>query len=159
VPISIIGDVLENIITNKEISSKPIPNDVKVEAEIAEKMATGIEVVSRIGTNSVFTCPDCGGVLFNVDNGKALRFRCHTGHSYTQEDLEIKQAENVEATLWVALRMMEERKSLLHKMEDQTRSRGFERFAREHSQKAEELQQHIERMKKILAITQEQDET
>lgn len=43
------------------------------------------------------------------------RYRCHIGHAYTERDLVVKQAETASTTLWVAVRMMEERKYLLKK--------------------------------------------
>jgi two-component system chemotaxis response regulator CheB len=73
-----------------------------------------------------------------------------TGHAYSETDLAVKQSENIEATLWVALRMMEERKNLLKKMERQTLDRGFQRFAKEHKTKAEEIQHHIDQLRELL---------
>lgn len=153
------GTVLEEIIKTHPSKEADAPPEVKAEAQIAEKMTTGINEVSKLGKQSLYTCPDCGGGLWLVENGKLNRYRCFTGHSYTERDLELKQAESVDATLWVALRMMEERKNLLQKMEQQTRERGFARFANEHKQKAEELEKHISKMKDILRITQIDDET
>lgn len=152
------GGVLERVIETRVVNESGIPADVKAEAEIAEKMATGIEIVSNMGSQTVYTCPDCGGILTEIKEQHSDRFRCHTGHAYTVNDLLFKQGHNVETTLWVALRMMEERKNLLHKMEAQTRQRGFSRFANDHRQKGEELQQHIDQLKKLLTIVQEEEE-
>ena len=71
----------------------------------------------------------------------------------------VKQAENLEAALWVALRMMEERKNLIKKLEEQTRGRGFSRFANDYKEKHEELQFHIDKIKELLFITQKDDDT
>ncbi|MFL5773295.1 MAG: chemotaxis protein CheB [Flavisolibacter sp.] len=152
------GPLLDDIIASKEFTDETVPQDILAEAMIAEKMATGIEVIEKLGDKSVYTCPDCGGILFMVENGKINRYKCHTGHSYSQADLAVKQSEALDSTLWVALRMMEERKNLLKKMEDQTKEKGFNRFAKEHQRKAEELQLHIDRMKEMLKITQKQTE-
>ena len=159
VTIDQMGSVLSKLIDKKTTKHLDIPADVKAEAELAEKMASRIEGVQALGEQSPFTCPDCGGTLFQVEKEKLDRFRCFTGHVYTQQALEVTQAENIESTLWVALRMMEERKNLLLKMEMQTRERGFERFAKEHRSKADELQEHVDRLKQMLRITQEGDDT
>lgn len=37
------------------------------------------------GQSSGFSCPACGGVLWEVDDGELLRFRCRVGHAYTAE--------------------------------------------------------------------------
>jgi two-component system chemotaxis response regulator CheB len=54
--------------------------------------------------------------LWKVGKGKSLRFRCHTGHAYTASVLLTEQTEKIEETLWVALRMFEERRNLLTTM-------------------------------------------
>jgi two-component system, chemotaxis family, protein-glutamate methylesterase/glutaminase len=155
------GGVIKDIIENKELSEdQPIPPDVIAEAAIAERMATGIDIVQQLGKTSVYTCPDCGGILTEMDNNdKVQRYRCHTGHSYTQDDLMINMAGNIESTLWVALRMMEERKSLLRKMEQQTSDRGFARFAKDQKEKAAQLQKHIDMLKQLLSMSQHNNGT
>lgn len=158
VSLSQMGSVLQRIMDTKEITKMEIPPDIVAEANIAEKMATGIDVVEQVGDPSVYTCPDCGGMLTEINDGKTSRYRCHTGHTYTENDLLLKQSENVEATLWVALRMMEERKNLLGRLEKQTRQRGFTRFANQHQEKGEELQLHIYKLKELLTITQNNEE-
>jgi two-component system, chemotaxis family, protein-glutamate methylesterase/glutaminase len=152
------GMVLEKIVKTKEVTQSIIPPDVRAEAEIAEKMATGLNIVSDLGPVSVYSCPDCGGVLTEIKEEGSNRFRCHIGHAYTLNDLQFKQAHNVEATLWVALRMMEERKDLLYKLEVQNKQRGFLRLANEHRQRGEDLQQHINQLKKLLTITLDGEE-
>jgi two-component system chemotaxis response regulator CheB len=44
------------------------------------------------------------------------RYRFHIGHSYSEKDLVVKQYEILESTLWVALRIIEERRNLLKKL-------------------------------------------
>jgi two-component system chemotaxis response regulator CheB len=31
---------------------------------------------------SPFTCPDCGGTLWELNEGSLVRYRCHVGHSF-----------------------------------------------------------------------------
>ncbi len=80
------------------------------EAQIAERSVTNIETVSELKKRALYSCSDCGGDLWDITNSEIKRFRCHIGHAYTEKDLLIKQDENIETTLWIALRMMEERK-------------------------------------------------
>ena len=53
-------------------------------------------------------------------------YRCHIGHSYTDADLILKQAESIEQTIWVAVRMMEERKILMKKLAKESNEKGLE---------------------------------
>jgi two-component system, chemotaxis family, protein-glutamate methylesterase/glutaminase len=158
VSLSEMGTVLQRIMDIKKVSKIEIPPEIIAEASIAEKMATGLEVVAKVGESSVYSCPDCGGMLTEIKDGPMSRYRCHTGHTYTENDLMLKQSENVEATLWVALRMMEERKNLLGRLEKESRQRGFNRYANEHLRKGEELQLHINKLKELLTITQNSEE-
>ena len=60
----------------------------------------------------MFTCPECHGTLFEIDDEQVLRFRCHVGHALTAESLAADQVEALEATLWAAVRSFEERAEL-----------------------------------------------
>lgn len=66
-----------------------------------------------IGTPSVFTCPDCSGTLWIVDDKGMLRFRCRVGHAYSTKTMLDSQGASLEAALWVAVRALEERRDLL----------------------------------------------
>lgn len=149
------GFTLQELTKNGVAQKIEIPQELVRESMIAEKTATGIDVVDGLGERSVYACPDCGGSLWNIKRDGISRYRCHIGHSYSENDLVVKQAGNVEATLWVALRMMEDRKNLLRKLGGDSRSRGAVNLASVHEEKAKELQHHIDKLKEILFSTQE----
>lgn len=92
-----------------------------------------------------YNCPNCGGTLWEVKSRDVQRFRCHTGHSYTAASLLSTQTEKIEETLWVCLRMFEERRNLLHSMMRGGGAKGTSAAAR-----AEEAEEHIERIRAIL---------
>ena len=85
---------------------------------------------------------------------KVVRYRCHIGHSYSEKDLVMKQGEIFESTLWTALRIMEERKTLLRKMEDDHAKRGFSTLAKNYKEKADDIQGHVDKMKEVLFASQ-----
>jgi two-component system chemotaxis response regulator CheB len=66
----------------------------------------------RRGKVSTFTCPECGGALWQVDEPNLIRFRCHVGHAYNGEMLLAEQSEALEAALWTAVRTFRERSVL-----------------------------------------------
>jgi two-component system chemotaxis response regulator CheB len=57
---------------------------------------------------SPFTCPDCGGTLWELKQSGLVRYRCHVGHGFTEESLAAGQNGKFEDTLWSALRALEE---------------------------------------------------
>ncbi len=132
------------------------PQDVILESEIAERVVVDYEHVKQLGEKSIYACPDCGGGLWDIpkQNGKSDRYRCHIGHSYSEKDLVVKQGEILESTLWIALRIMEERGNLLKKMEDDNNKKGLSRMAASYREKGEDIQFHVDKMKQILFATQ-----
>lgn len=144
-------------ITQTTPEEKPAPDDVIIESDIAERVVVDYDNVKQLGEKSIYACPDCGGGLWDITKkggGKVVRYRCHIGHSYSEKDLVIKQGEIFESTLWIALRIMEERKTLLKKMEDDNSKRGFSKAAKEYKEKVDELQEHVDKMKEVLFASQ-----
>ena len=68
------------------------------------------------GQPSPFACPDCGGVLWETEDGGFLRFRCRVGHAFTARHLDAEQRQAIESALWAALRALEESASLYQRM-------------------------------------------
>ncbi|MBB4603093.1 two-component system chemotaxis response regulator CheB [Hymenobacter luteus] len=147
-PIDMMGRVLQELvgIPTPAPGSAFIPEDLKVEAAIAERIVGNIEDVRKLGQQVPITCPDCGGALWELNHGSVLRYRCHTGHSFTADALLEKSQDAMEETLWVALRMMEERKNLLTSMA----SHGTGAWSVQQAEKLEEIKQHVNRLREFL---------
>src|SRR5581483_1706827 len=63
----------------------PVPDPIDkmpeaVNRDFAQQIHNG-----RRGERSVFSCPECGGALWQVDEAELVRFRCHVGHAYNGE--------------------------------------------------------------------------
>ena len=56
-----IGEVINKLSQGEPGERVPIPEDVKRESQIAERVIISIDNVSEIGDQTIFTCPDCGG--------------------------------------------------------------------------------------------------
>lgn len=144
------GKTIQDILKNSKIKGIRPPEEVVAESAISERMATQIENVQELGEKALYACPDCGGSLWSIDTDNIKRYRCHIGHSYSEKDLLIKQSETLEATLWIAVRMMEERKNLLKKMGKVASQKGFERTSLQNLKQADELEAHINKLKDLL---------
>lgn len=103
------------------------------------------------GVPSVFTCPDCGGTLWELDEGAVLRFRCRTGHAYNGQSMLASQQAKLESALWASARALEERRDLLHRL--MRRSRGSDQAAttRRFERQAIEVEADLERIHGALA--------
>jgi two-component system, chemotaxis family, protein-glutamate methylesterase/glutaminase len=149
IPLKKMGETILEIINNAEIKGIIPPDTVIKESRLSEKAATSIANVSRLGEKSLYACPDCGGSLWEIDK-PFLHYRCHIGHSYSERDLLYKQAESIEHTIWVSVRMMEERKVLLQKNAKTYSNKGLHKLSKQYEERVEQLEAHIEKLKNLL---------
>jgi two-component system chemotaxis response regulator CheB len=150
VPVSDMGYILDDIFSKPVLNSQPIPEEVKLEAEITERMATSISSLEQIAVRSNYSCPDCGGGLWEIKNEKEPRFRCYTGHAYSAHSLLEKQGEELEESVWVSIRMLEERRNLLLQLAHRDTKANSGSFRETQINRADELNLHINRLKDLL---------
>lgn len=72
----------------------------------------------KLGELTPYACPECHGVLSAIKDGDIIRYRCHTGHAYSADSLLTSITENIEETLWSAIRGVEESIILLKNLGD-----------------------------------------
>lgn len=145
-PISEMGALLYKLIPKKLPKRKPVPDDVLIEAKIAERTLSDLSSVNKLGDQAPLNCPGCGGVLWKIEKDTGLRFRCHTGHAFTAASLLAEQTKKIEETMWTALRMFEERKNLLTEIARRKKGVG----SRSALERAKMSQVHIDRIRAIL---------
>jgi two-component system chemotaxis response regulator CheB len=116
----------------------PIDKIPQVQEHDAEAQKRG----ERRGALSVFTCPECGGSLWQVDQKDVVRFRCHVGHAYHAEALLEEQADILEAALWTAIRTFKDRSVLSRQMANQERQRGNHEAAQRFEEQAEQAERY-----------------
>jgi two-component system, chemotaxis family, protein-glutamate methylesterase/glutaminase len=109
-----------------------------------------MESVDKLGESSVFTCPECSGVLWELRDGELLRFRCHVGHALSAESLLADQSEALENALWAALRALEEKMSLNRRLAQKSSQHNYTFPASRFEENALELERHGEIIRRIL---------
>jgi two-component system chemotaxis response regulator CheB len=87
---------------------------------------TAQERDERSGETTVYTCPECGGTLWQVDHQGLVQFNCHVGHAYAPESLLGQMSEEVEAALWRCVRMLTEKATLTRQLAGRLRAAGQE---------------------------------
>jgi hypothetical protein len=122
------------------------------ETKIDLRVSTRVDDLSMFEKSDI-NCPDCGGGLYLTQKEHPPHYRCHVGHSYTENELLIRMAEVMESTFWTALRMMEERRTLLLKMARRDSERGYQSTAKQQQERAKEMETHIENLKQLLFTT------
>jgi two-component system, chemotaxis family, protein-glutamate methylesterase/glutaminase len=97
----------------------------------------------RVEQESIYTCPDCGGVLWQSEEQLVTGFRCYQGHSYAPERLLAKKSEALENALWSATRALVERATLNRQLARQLRERGLEQRAVHLEERADLDETHV----------------
>jgi two-component system, chemotaxis family, protein-glutamate methylesterase/glutaminase len=110
---------------------------IEIETKIALENNPLEAGVMQLGPLTPFTCPECSGVLVQLQEGNLLRFRCHTGHAYSMDSLLASINDSIEKTLWSTVRALEEHMLLL---------RHLARHVKEHAGEdaGEQLDEHAE---------------
>lgn len=143
-----IGYILSDIYSRGACEPTNVPEQIKKESEITIRMASSYEQTSQLGNPTSLTCPDCGGVLTQIKENNIVRYRCFTGHVFAENTLQSGYIERIEETLWVAVRMMEERRNFLLNYDN--RAPELPTLAADRNTRASELKTHIDRLKVIL---------
>lgn len=102
------------------------------------------------GDASAFGCPDCGGVLWELDDNGDLRFRCRVGHAYSARSLMAAEDAALEDTLWAALRALEEQESLTRRMLDRTWAQGADHTRVRLRERAEQAARRADILREFL---------
>jgi two-component system, chemotaxis family, protein-glutamate methylesterase/glutaminase len=153
-PLIAIGPLLAQLIDEpaKEEEAYPVPQDMEKEVQYVG-MTMDQDTISnngRVGHPSPFSCPECGGVLWEMQDRELLRFRCRVGHAFSTESILAAQSEAIESALWTAMKALEEQASLSRLLARQAKSRGHKQVANTFEERLHEAEQSIIVIQKIL---------
>ncbi len=163
-PLDEIAHVLIKLAHRPTQNSKAVPADIRQEALIVERIITNsamtsIQDLDDVGECAAYSCPECGGGLWELSQeGTLKRFRCHSGHAYSQLSLLQSMDNALKETIWVALRSLEERRNILIQMFKGESCKVNQRWATIQEERAEEMKVHIQRLREFLAKSTLSDE-
>ncbi|OWV82204.1 glutamate methylesterase [Rhizobium sp. R634] len=115
--------------------------DLRLEVEIAAGARLGSANLSKIAAPTALSCPDCHGVLSEIRGSSPLRFRCQIGHAYTADAL-ASHIDEVDDAIRIAMRVMEERVTLVERMARDARDTGRTAVAELYEARAVEYRQY-----------------
>ncbi|WP_394773091.1 chemotaxis protein CheB [Flavobacterium sp.] len=142
--------IVEDLMSKPLPSKVDVPEELKLEAEITERLMSNIDDLKKIGDRSDFVCPDCGGGLWEVKNDPSHRYRCYTGHVYSEKILQELQDQKIEESLWVSIRMLEEKQNMLRLASGRKNLNGNPALSSSFNRRIEDTEQHISRLKSLL---------
>ena len=159
-PVEEMARVTMGLLTNardrrERHSSRARPR--KTEAPNAER--PGIDALrtnERKGPPSPLTCPDCGGVLWEIKENKLVRYRCHVGHGFTSESLRDGMDDKLEDTLWTALRAIEENIELRSRMRTRAKDRRLTTFTASLEEEIADMKERAAKLRRLLSGSREE---
>jgi two-component system chemotaxis response regulator CheB len=138
--LSRLPELLTTLVQQQAGSPRRASATLAYETGVAQGGKGNMDDMDRIGRRSLLACPDCHGIMWEIEEGDLARYRCHLGHAYTAELMSIALDENLRQALGSALRSLEERIRLMEKLNAQANGRGEIRLAEVWSQRAQEYE-------------------
>jgi len=109
-----------------------------------------VQVLDKIGSRSMFTCPECAGILWEIKGEGPQRFRCHTGHAFTASALAEAQNQTAEEAIWAAVRALHEKESLLRRFAEKAGEENRIEAQAEYAASADATAEHSEALRKLI---------
>ncbi|MGH7803681.1 MAG: hypothetical protein ACREQJ_04990, partial [Candidatus Binatia bacterium] len=149
-PVSRMGAcLLEMLAADLPPESEPLaPDDLDYETAADRLEAPAMAMPP--GDPTTFTCPDCGGALWEVRGATPMQFRCYTGHAYAPASLEALQRAREEGALWKGLRVLEESAHLSRTLSERMKQRGNHFASERYRKRAAEVLETAEVLRAIL---------
>jgi two-component system, chemotaxis family, protein-glutamate methylesterase/glutaminase len=93
------------------------PVAMREDSAVRQSSSTNQDPFERpSGPPTGLTCPECKGALWDISEGELVRYRCRVGHVFSEDALIEEQGTAVEAALWTALEVLEERAETLRRV-------------------------------------------
>jgi len=139
VPVAEIGELLNRL------------TSLEAETMAAAKSGNGKDrKLQKKTVPTTFTCPDCQGTIWEVEENGEIRYECRVGHSYSPDGMSEAQDEHVERSVWMALRVLEESSALDERLAEVAASRSRHNAQRFYEQKAHARKHHAAVLREFL---------
>lgn len=144
VPVSEMGALLVRLIQEPVNDPKAVDMEENKKTNLEVRIAMQDQALEhgmlQLGELTPYACPECHGVLSAIKDGDIMRYRCHTGHAYSADSLLTSITENIEDTLWSAIRGVEESIILLNNLGDHYAEKNQPKLAAQYFKKANEAE-------------------
>lgn len=157
-PLDQLGALLVRLVREEAGPGIPLPEAYRIEDRIAAQEFAVVEPdIVTPGCPSHLSCPDCGGVLNQIETQQEIRFRCQVGHAFTPLGLAAAQTDELERALGIAARTHRDRVKLFNQMNESARSRDLPHAERRWKEAAEESVHLIEVLEEAIASLRKGD--
>jgi two-component system chemotaxis response regulator CheB len=151
VPLAEMGALLSRLVQERPPAQTRIRTDnIRLETNMAQLEHDALHSDDRPGTPSPYSCPDCGGVLWEIEDGEFARFRCRVGHAFSPETMLGAQDDVLEEALWSAVKTLEESARLSHRLAVSERQRGNAWLMTRFEEKEKQARDRVEVIRRYL---------
>ncbi len=126
------------------------PRQLILEHQASLQEGQIMDSLTILGHPSTMVCPECTGTLWEINDSRPPRYRCHTGHAYSLLSLAYQQEAVVEASLWGAVRALQDRENLLRKMAELALNEGLPSQASHQTAEADKANEKARLLKQLV---------
>ncbi|HCI80740.1 MAG TPA: chemotaxis protein CheB [Ktedonobacter sp.] len=152
VPLVEIAPLLTRL--SKEVSQhmekNALPEDMEIEVRMAEADLGVQREDKQVGNPSAYSCPECGGVLWEIQEGELVRYRCRVGHAFSMDSMLAGQSEALEDAIWVAFKIVQEQAAMARRVAEQMEAKGRTYLARRYEERQRDSEQRASLLLKAL---------
>jgi two-component system chemotaxis response regulator CheB len=135
---------------DEALADEAVADEALALAEMEGVLVSARAAQEPPGRPSAYSCPECGGVLWELEQDGHVRFRCRVGHAYSLDALSSGQATGVEDALWAAVRALEEQASLAGRVARRAKQRGRAGVADGYGRQHRDAATHADRLGTVL---------
>jgi two-component system, chemotaxis family, protein-glutamate methylesterase/glutaminase len=149
-PMAQMSEALVHLIAEPPGETPETPLDVRLEAAVAAQEHGEMVNEDRLGKPAPFSCPECQGTLWEIDDPGLLRYRCRVGHAFTADAALAAKNDEMDGLLWKLMRSHEERGALARRTAERERAHNNHTFADLLEARAEEYAKDAELVRRLL---------
>lgn len=125
-----------------------IPDQLRKEARMVEAPDEAASLMMERGEPDALSCPECSGPLWRTGVDR-IQFRCVVGHAFHLDTLADGDDDELDRTLWAAIRMFEQRVNISRMLAEQERTRGREKRVQLYDVRAAESRRYARILREL----------
>jgi two-component system chemotaxis response regulator CheB len=149
-PAAAIGPLIAQLVARRTPPRGCAVGPVPALAEPGQAAIPLSEAILTLGPPTGLTCPECGGALWEGEEGESGSYRCHVGHRFQGQALAQAHDHSVESALWSAVRALEESAELHRRMTSRAARAGLSALAAAYQRRAALARQRAAVIRRVI---------
>jgi two-component system chemotaxis response regulator CheB len=140
--------LLTRLVQGPAPSGASVPESLRKELRMIEVPQEASQLMQERGSPVALSCPECSGPLWREGSDRA-HFRCMVGHGFHLNTLADGSDDELDRTLWAAIRMFEQRVNISRMLGEQETTRGRAQRAQLYESRARESQRYAQTLREL----------